>query len=94
MINLAEIGTTQPLVILRGEYGIIKGSDSIIASPNAKSGVILILSDAENGITAMAHIDGDKNIETNLDKIISDLTLAGANIKNLKCKLIENEKPA
>jgi len=92
MINLSEIGSVQPLVILRGEYGIVKGDNAIIASPNAKSGVVLILSDQENKITAMAHFDSEKNIEENLEKIFTDLTQAGANTQNLKCNLVENDK--
>jgi chemotaxis receptor (MCP) glutamine deamidase CheD len=92
MINLSEINSVQPLVILRGEYGIVKGDSAIIASPNAKSGVVLILSDQENKVTAMAHFDSEKNLEENLEEIFASLTKAGANLHNLKCNLIENDK--
>jgi chemotaxis receptor (MCP) glutamine deamidase CheD len=94
MINLLDITSSQPLIILRGEYGIVKGDDMVITSPNAKSGIVLILTDAENKITALAHIDTQENIEENIDKILNEMTEAGANIKNLKCNLIENEKPS
>jgi chemotaxis receptor (MCP) glutamine deamidase CheD len=92
MINLFDIDTPQPLIILRGEYGIIKGDESIIASPNAKTGLIFILSDTENKITAMAHIDNHQDLYQNLEKILSDLSEMGANMQNLKCNMIENDK--
>ncbi len=88
MINLSEITSAQPLIILRGEYGIIKGENSLIASPNAKNGIVLILSDIENKITALAHFDNESNLEENLEKVFNELTNAGASIKNLKCNLM------
>ncbi len=92
MINLSDITSSQPLVILRGEYGIIRGDNAIIASPNSRNGVVLILSDKENKIAAMAHLDSEKTLEENLEKIFADLTQSGANIQNLKCNLVENVK--
>jgi len=89
MINLSDINSSQPLVILRGEYGIVKGENSLIASPSISSGIVVILSDEENKITAMAHFDGEKNLEENIDKVLSDLAANGAVIKNLKCNVIE-----
>ncbi len=62
MINLAELNSLQPLVVLRGEYGIISGETSLIAAPNTSGGMILILSDEINHITAMAHLDGERNL--------------------------------
>lgn len=92
MINLSDLTTSQPLIILRGEYGIIKGEHALAASPNPKNGVLLVLSDVENKITAMAHFDGEKNLEKNLEKIFDEMSKSGANISNLKCNLIENDR--
>ncbi|MBP7710210.1 MAG: hypothetical protein KA100_03985 [Rickettsiales bacterium] len=92
MLNLFDTDTPQPLIVLRGEYGIIKGDNSIIASPNAKSGVVFILSDAPNKITAMAHLDEHQDIEENIEKILAEMIELGADLKNFKCNLIENEK--
>lgn len=88
MINLSNIAIAQPLIILRGEYGIIKGDDALIASPNAKNGIVLILFDQKNKITAMAHFDNENNLEENFEKIFNELIEAGADIKNLKCNLM------
>ena len=94
MLNLFDIDTPQPLIILRGEYGIISGDNTIIASPNAKSGTIFILSDTENKITAMGHIDDHQEFEPNIEKILQEMAKMGANLQNLKCNLIENDKPS
>ncbi len=93
MINLFDVDAPQPLIILRGEYGIIKGENAIIASPNAKSGVVFILSDEQNEITAMAHFDNHQDFEKNLEKIFAEMAEMGADLHNLKCNLIENDKP-
>ncbi len=92
MLNLFDIDSPQPLIILRGEYGIISGDNAIIASPNAKSGIIFILSDVQNKITAMGHIDDHQDFEPNIERIIKEMADMGANIQNLKCNLIENDK--
>ena len=92
MINLFDIDAPQPLIILRGEYGIITGDSSIIASPNAKSGVVFILSDEQNKITAMGHIDDHQDFAENIEKILAEMAAAGANLQNLKCNLIENDQ--
>jgi len=89
---LSEITNSQPLVILRGEYGIVSGHDSVIASPNPKKGVILILTDAINKIVAMAHFDCEENIESNIENVISEMVKQGANTANLKSHIIENDK--
>lgn len=94
MINLFDIDTPQPLIILRGEYGIISGDSSIIASPNAKSGIVILLSDEENKITAMAHIDNHQDFEESIKKILAEMASTGANLEKLKCNLIENDKPS
>lgn len=94
MLNLFDTDTPQPLIVMRGEYGIISGDNSIIASPNAKSGVVLILSDAPNKITAMAHFDTHQDVEENIEKILAEMLKLGAELKNLKCNLIENDKSA
>lgn len=92
MINLFDGDTPQPLIILRGEYGIIRGDNSIIASPNAKSGVIVILSDPENKIAALAHFDEEQDLKATIEKIISEMVELGANIQNIKCNLTENDQ--
>lgn len=92
MINPSIISQSQPLVILKGEYGLAKGDDEVIASPNAKSGVVIILSDSENKIIGMTHFDCEENLEENLEAILSEMAELGADIKNLKCNLIENVK--
>lgn len=92
MINSSGISQSQPLVILKGEYGIVQGDNEVIASPNAKSGVVVILSDPENKIIAMTHFDCEENLEENLEAILSEMAELGANIQNLKCNLIENVK--
>lgn len=94
MINLFDVDSPQPLIILRGEYGIIKGDNEIIASPNAKSGIIFILSDEQNKVTALAHLDSHQDFEKNLKRILAEMAEMGANIHNLKCNLIENDKPS
>ncbi len=94
MLNLFDTDTPQPLIVLRGEYGIISGDNAIIASPNAKSGVVLILSDAPNKITAMAHIDEHQDPEKNIKKILAEMVKLGADPKSIKCNLIENDKPS
>lgn len=88
MINLSEISTSNPLVILRGEYGIIKGENALIAAPSVKHGMVLILTDEQNHITAMAQFDDEKYLEKNLEKILWDMGQNGADIKNLKCNLV------
>jgi chemotaxis receptor (MCP) glutamine deamidase CheD len=88
MINLSDISSSHPLIILRGEYGVVKGEDILIASPNAKNGIILIMFDQENKITAMAHFDSEDNLEENVEKVFNDIIEAGAEIKNLKCHLM------
>ncbi len=92
MINLSEITNSQPLIILRGEYGIVSGEDSLLASPNPKKGVILILTDDVNKVTAMAHFDCEENIEENIEEIITKMLEKGADEKNLKSHIIENDK--
>jgi mevalonate kinase len=92
MINLSEVTNSQPLVILRGEYGIVAGNDSLIAAPNPKKGVILILSDNINKVVSMAHFDCEENIEANIDNIIQEMTQQGAEISNLQSHIIENDK--
>jgi chemotaxis receptor (MCP) glutamine deamidase CheD len=92
MQNLFDVDTPQPLIILRGEYGIISGDNAIIASPNAKSGVVFILSDVSNKITAMAHLDEEQNPEENIEKILSEMAKLGANLSNLTCNIVENDK--
>lgn len=92
MINLSEITNSQPIVILRGEYGIVTGTDSVIAAPNPQKGILLILSDAVNKVVAMAHLDCEENIENNIDKILSEMSAKGANISNIKSHIIENDK--
>jgi hypothetical protein len=92
MINLTDISTCQPLVVLRGEYGVVKGEESIIASPNAKSGVIVIISDQENKVTALAHIEDEEKLDKNLEKIIADMVEMGADSNNLTCNIMENDK--
>lgn len=92
MINLSELASSQPLIILRGEYGVIIGENALIASPNPKNGVLLVLSDSKNKITAMGHFDSEKNIEENLEKILEEMSKSGADILNLKCNLIENDR--
>lgn len=91
MINLSEISLSETLVILRGEYGIIKGEDILIGSPNAKNGIVLILTDTKSKITAMAHLDDYKNIEQNIEKFFTDIISVGAKVENIKCKLISNK---
>ncbi len=88
MIDIFSIVSSNPLVVLRGEYGIIKGENSIIASPDAKSGIVILISDAENKVSAMAHVDNEENIDQVLEKVIKDLVANGAEIKNLKCNLM------
>jgi chemotaxis receptor (MCP) glutamine deamidase CheD len=92
MINLTDISTCQPLVILSGEYGVVKGDDSIIASPNAKSGVIVIISDQENKVTALGHIEDTEKLDENLEKIIADMIEMGADLNHLTCNIMENDK--
>jgi len=92
MINLTDISNSQPLVVLRGEYGIVKGDESIIASPNAKSGVIVIISDHENKVTALAHIEDAEKLDENLEKIIADMVEMGADSNYLTCNIMENDK--
>ncbi len=92
MINFFEDDTPQPLIILKGEYGIITGDNAIIASPNAKSGVVMILSDEKNKVTALAHFDENHDLSESLENIILEMVKAGAEIKNLKCNLTENDK--
>ncbi len=92
MINLSEITNSQPIVILRGEYGIVTGADSVIASPNPQKGLLLILSDQISKVVAMAHLDCEENIESNLDQIINEMIAKGANISNIKSHIIENDK--
>jgi chemotaxis receptor (MCP) glutamine deamidase CheD len=92
MINLTDISSCQPLVVLTGEYGIVKGDESIIASPNAKSGVIVIISDQENKITALAHIEDEEKLDENLEKILADMIEMGANSNHLTCNIMENDK--
>lgn len=92
MINSSGIPQSQPLVILKGEYGIVEGDNEVIASPNAKSGVVIILSDQTNKILGMTHFDCEENLEENLETILSEMATLGADIKNLKCNLIENVK--
>jgi chemotaxis receptor (MCP) glutamine deamidase CheD len=92
MINLTDISSCQPLVVLTGEYGIVKGDESIIASPNAKSGVIVIISDQENKITALAHIEDEEKLDENLGKILADMIEMGANSNHLTCNIMENDK--
>ena len=92
MINLTDISTCQPLVVLRGEYGVVKGDESIIASPNAKSGVIIIISDQENKVTALAHIEDEEKLDENLEKIIADMLEMGADLNYLTCNIMENDK--
>jgi chemotaxis receptor (MCP) glutamine deamidase CheD len=94
MLNLFNTDTPQPLIVLRGEYGIISGNNAIIASPNAKSGVVFILSDPQNKITAMAHLDNHQDVEESIKTIIAEMIEIGADPKNLKCNLIENDKPS
>ena len=88
MINLSEISSSNPLVILRGEYGVVKGENALIAAPSIKHGMVLILTDETNHITAMAQFDDEKNLEKNFQKILNDLIASGADIKNLKCNLV------
>ncbi len=92
MINLSEITNSQPLIVLRGEYGIVNGEDSLIAAPNPQKGVILILTDDVNKITAMAHFDCEENIEENIEEIIAKMLERGADLKNLKSHIVENDK--
>jgi chemotaxis receptor (MCP) glutamine deamidase CheD len=92
MINLTDISTCQPLVVLRGEYGVVKGDESIIASPNAKSGVIVIISDQENKVTALAHIEDDEKLDENLEKVIADMLEMGADSNSITCNIMENDK--
>ncbi|MES2961953.1 MAG: hypothetical protein V4694_06170 [Pseudomonadota bacterium] len=92
MINLTDISTCQPLVVLRGEYGIVKGDESIVASPNAKNGVIVIISDPENKVTALAHIEEEDKVDENLERIIADMIEMGANSNHLTCNIMENDK--
>lgn len=92
MINLSEINSQNPLVILRGEYGIIEGENSLIAAPSVKRGSILILFDEINKISAMAHFDGDKNLENSLEIILKELLARGAVLQNLKYNLITKEE--
>jgi chemotaxis receptor (MCP) glutamine deamidase CheD len=91
MINLSEISLSETLVILRGEYGVIKGEDILIGSPNDKNGIVLILTDTKSKITAMAHLDDYENIEQNVEKILTEIVLVGAEIENIKCKIISNK---
>ncbi len=92
MINFFDEDTPQPLIVLKGEYGIISGDNSIIASPNAKNGVVMILSDAKNKVTALAHFDESQDFKENIENIIAEMIDAGADLANLKCNLTENEK--
>ena len=92
MINLLEVNSQNPLVILRGEYGIIKGENSLIAAPSVKRGSILILFDEVNKVSAMAHFDGDCDLQENLDKIFENLLAKGAKLENLKYNLITKEE--
>jgi chemotaxis receptor (MCP) glutamine deamidase CheD len=92
MINLTDISTCQPLVVLRGEYGVVKDDESIIASPNAKSGVIVIISDQENKVTALGHIEDTEKLDENLEKIIADMIEMGADLNHLTCNIMENDK--
>ena len=90
MINLSEISSHETLVILRGEYGVVKGENMLIASPNAKNGMVLIFTDTENKITAMAHLDSCENIKENIEKVFAELFKVGAKIENIKCNLYSN----
>lgn len=77
---------------MRGEYGTILGENALIASPNPKNGVLLVMSDSKNQITTMVHFDSEKNIEKNLEKILGEMSENGADISSLKCNLIENDR--
>jgi hypothetical protein len=92
MINFSEINSQNPLVILRGEYGVTKEENSPIAAPNVKRGSILILFDEINKISAMAHFDGDKNLSENLDKLLQSFVASGAKLENVKYNLITREE--
>ena len=91
MIDLSDLTNHSPLVILRGEYGIVKGENSLLASPNAKNGIILILSSVENQMLVMAHFDDDDKIQANLEKILNEMLQAAGSIKNIKCNLMGKE---
>ncbi len=88
MLNLSKLMSSNTLIISEGEYGVIEGENSLIASSKSNSGIILVLTDKNKKITSMAHINDEESIEENLDRIFADMTSMGADIKNLQCNLI------
>lgn len=90
MIDLHNIATVKPEIVLRGEYGLVSGNNIIIL-PNAKNGKIVILFDTEKQIAAIAHFDGADKVEENLNNILNDMRQLGSEIKSTKCNVMEKE---
>jgi len=91
MINLSNINSSNTLIVLRGEYGVIKGNDFLIAAPNLKNGSVLMIYDEINKVSSMTYFDGDDNLQANIEKILREMMANGADIANLKYNLITKE---
>jgi chemotaxis receptor (MCP) glutamine deamidase CheD len=52
----------------------------------------VIISDQENKITALAHIEDEEKLDENLEKVIADMLEMGADSNNLTCNIMENDK--
>jgi len=93
ILNSVQPLALKPVVILRGEYALTIGSNGLsLASPNAKNGTLLILSDQTQLVTLMAHLDNNQDFELSFLTIMHDLTdHAEIDFINLKCDLMGTE---
>ncbi len=91
MINLINITEHKPDIILRGEFGIAN-KESVIIAPNAKNGKIVVMIDDAKQIAAIAHFDSSEKVNENIDLILQDMKSMGAEIKDIKCSIMEKNE--